>query len=100
MKTIEEHKADVEAHQKRVDEYAAALPARPLGSGVLCHVPVELMPNTALLRARIQAAEMRLRLDLRVELLAIGSSPSEEELDHMIQGIPRDTYYQLVAKRT
>lgn len=83
-----------------MDEYAAALPAKTSGTGILQHVPAELWPNTSLLKMRTKIAEKRLRFELRMELLAIGSNPSEEELDRMIQAIPRDTYYQLVSKRT
>ena len=77
---------------------ACATPPRE--SSNLRHLPPELIPGTALLEARVQFAELRLRADLAAELLAIGSFPTEGELDRMIEAIPRDIYYQLVAKRT
>ena len=44
-------------------------------------------------------AEMRIKMELRSELLEIGITPTDEQLDALLDAIPREDFYRLIAAR-
>ena len=86
----------------QVLQYAATL--RKPGddySRVLPHVPADALTGiqSPLVEARIRMAEMRIKLELRSELLGIGITPTDEQLDALLGAIPREDFYRLIAAR-
>ena len=55
--------------------------------------------QSPLVEARIRMAEMRIKLELRSELLGIGITPTDEQLDALLGAIPREDFYRLIAAR-
>ena len=70
-------------------------------SRVLPHVPADALTGiqSPLVEARIRMAEMRIKLELRSELLEIGITPTDEQLDALLDAIPREDFYRLIAAR-
>ena len=44
-------------------------------------------------------AEAQIKLELRSELLGIGITPTDEQLDALLGAIPREDFYRLIAAR-
>lgn len=70
-------------------------------SHVLPHVPADALAGiqSPLVEARIRMAEERIKLELRSELLWIGITPTDEQLDALLDAIPREDFYRLIAAR-
>ena len=70
-------------------------------SQVLPHVPSEaiagIQPHSV--EARIRMAEAQIKMELRSELLEIGITPTDEQLDALLDAIPREDFYRLIAAR-
>ena len=103
----EQYRAQVELYRAQVEKYAALLrsPTEDYSRvlpHVLPHVPPDALAavGAPLLEARVRMAEARLRLDLRSELMQSGVVVSEEQLNAMIDAIPREDYFRLIAART
>ena len=96
------YRSKIYLYGQKALQYAASL--RKPGddySHVLPHVPADALTGiqSPLVEARIRMAEMRIKLELRSELLGIGITPTAEQLDKMLDAIPREDFYRLIAAR-
>jgi hypothetical protein len=56
--------------------------------------------TSALRNARINLAKAAVRMDLqRMFLMGLGKVASDAEIDALIENMPKDAYYRLVARR-
>lgn len=99
---IDVYRAKIGLYRDAVREYAAAIrkPADDY-SRVLPHVPADALAaaQSPLVEARIRMAEAQIKMELRSELLEIGITPTAEQLDKMLDAIPREDFYRLIAAR-
>lgn len=96
------YRPKIDGYRNKALQYAASL--RKPGddySRVLPHVPADALTGIQypLVEARIRMAEAQIKMELRSELLGVGITPTAEQLDKMLDAIPREDFYRLIAAR-
>lgn len=94
--------AKVDLYRDQIRKYTETL-RKPSDdySSVLPHVPDAALAaiRNPLNDARIRMAEERIKLELRSELLRLGTLATNDQLAALLDAIPREDFYRLIAAR-